>query len=60
MKMAYNGAHAFVDVPAAGLVNVKRGEAVEIEDSHVRSQLSKQGWEYVHDEDENDKDGDDS
>lgn len=49
MRMAYNGSHAFLDVPALGRT-VERGEPVEIDDETTRGRLSRQGWEYVRDE----------
>lgn len=63
MEMAYNGPHAVVDVPDAGLYGVKHGEPVEVESAHVRGQLHRQGWSYVHDDDadsDNDKNSDDN
>lgn len=52
--MAYNGSHAVVDVPGAGLYGIERGESVEIEDSRIRGRLRRQGWTYAHGEDETD------
>jgi hypothetical protein len=53
--MAYRGSYGSVDVPALGR-SVKRGEPIEIDDSHLCSMLSRQGWEEVQDESDNDKD----
>lgn len=53
--MAYNGSHGFVDVPALGRVNVPAGEPIEIDDETLRGQLRRQGWNYVHEADENDE-----
>lgn len=61
MKMAYNGPQAVLDVPAVGLYGVARGEVVEIDNAHIRGRLADQGWDYVHEDDEDEnKDGDNS
>lgn len=52
--MAYNGSHAFVDVPALGRVGIEAGEPVEITDETLRGRLRRQGWDYVRDETDND------
>ena len=60
MQMAYKGSHASVYVAALRRV-VQRDEPTEIEDSHLRGQLARQEWVYVHtDEDNEDKEGEDS
>lgn len=61
MEMAYNGRQAAVRVDSLRLTAV-RGEPVEIPASHMRAALARQGWEYVHDDDngadDNDNDND--
>lgn len=54
MKLAYNGSHAVVDVPALGR-SVERGEAVDIDNENLARTLKRQGWVKV----KEDRDSDD-
>ncbi|MGQ0669178.1 MAG: hypothetical protein ACT4PO_05840 [Actinomycetota bacterium] len=44
MKIIYDGPHTTVDVPAANLVDVARGEVVEVPDEIAASLLEQSTW----------------